>query len=225
MPSVDMTGCIRLLSYVCPDGTWSEVIETLARDFSKRKTQGRVSMGSQSRKAKDLENDRHGEGISKSMSWVANSNLTERAISSRHETRGFSALKKRSGNFIRDLDQKADQRTEAKTDQNTERKTENLAVGKIPLSQPMDHRSSGPSDRVYIQRSVKRELLRRAKNCCEYVDRKSNKRCSSVYQLQVEHIRPIALGGGNESSNLRILCRTHNALMARKGGLGPMARH
>jgi hypothetical protein len=51
---------------------------------------------------------------------------------------------------------------------------------------------------------------------CEYVDPKTNKRCASTYQSQTDHILPRALGGTDDSNNLRCLCRHHNILMAEK---------
>ena len=34
--------------------------------------------------------------------------------------------------------------------------------------------------------------------------------CESTWRLEVDHIRPVALGGGNDIENLRILCRSCN---------------
>lgn len=51
---------------------------------------------------------------------------------------------------------------------------------------------------------------------CEYVDPKTGKRCNSTHLSQTDHIRPKALGGTNEPTNLRSLCRSHNLLMAEK---------
>ena len=75
------------------------------------------------------------------------------------------------------------------------------------------------SKRKSIKITSRRELLRKAKQCCEFVDAQSGKRCSGSYQLQIDHKIPLALGGSNHLSNLRVLCRTHNLLEARKAGL------
>ena len=45
---------------------------------------------------------------------------------------------------------------------------------------------------------------------CTFIDSKTGVKCTSRYQIQVDHIKPRALGGGNESANLRTLCRQHN---------------
>lgn len=73
--------------------------------------------------------------------------------------------------------------------------------------------------RKSIKITTRRELLTKANHCCEYVDPISKKRCSGKFQLQIDHIVPLALGGSNEESNLRVLCRTHNILAAQQQGL------
>lgn len=51
-----------------------------------------------------------------------------------------------------------------------------------------------------------------AQNCCEYVDPITKKRCRSTFLLQIDHIKPIWAGGGNELENLQLLCAKHNQL-------------
>lgn len=75
--------------------------------------------------------------------------------------------------------------------------------------------------RKAIPVKIKRDVLTKAQGCCEYQDPRSQQRCRSRYQLQIDHIQPVALGGGNEPKNLRVLCRTHNLLMATKASLYP----
>jgi len=70
-----------------------------------------------------------------------------------------------------------------------------------------------------IKITLRRKLFQKAKHCCEFVDGKTNTRCGSNYQLQVDHRIPLARGGSDSESNLRVLCRTHNLLMARRWGL------
>jgi hypothetical protein len=65
-----------------------------------------------------------------------------------------------------------------------------------------------------LSQSLRREILRKAGGRCSYKDLKTGRVCGSTYQIEVDHIWPKALGGGNEESNLRCLCRKHNQLMA-----------
>jgi 5-methylcytosine-specific restriction endonuclease McrA len=73
--------------------------------------------------------------------------------------------------------------------------------------------------RKYISIYTKRSLFAKAHHQCQYQDPKTHQRCGSKYQLEIDHKQPLALGGTNEIANLRILCRTHNGLAARKAGL------
>ena len=80
---------------------------------------------------------------------------------------------------------------------------------------------SGKEGNIKSQRKVlsvflKRKLWQRANGCCEYVDPKSQVRCSSKFALAEDHIEPVALGGTNELSNLQLLCRAHNSRRAVK---------
>jgi len=76
-----------------------------------------------------------------------------------------------------------------------------------------------PKRRIAIPVSLQRLIYQRAQACCEYVSATGH-RCRSRYQIQLDHILPVAEGGGNEPANLRVLCRTHNLSEARRWGLG-----
>lgn len=73
--------------------------------------------------------------------------------------------------------------------------------------------------RTYLPVKIRRELFNKADHCCEYIDPLTGKKCTSKYQLQVDHLVPVAKGGSHDGKNLRILCRTHNIYAAKQWGL------
>ena len=85
-------------------------------------------------------------------------------------------------------------------------------------------RLSGGARRKSIAPSTRNLVRRRAGDACEYLG-PGGKRCGSRFQTQMDHVTPVALGGANDVTNLRVLCRTHNLLMAEKNlGLSKMCR-
>ncbi|MBC7370417.1 MAG: HNH endonuclease [Bdellovibrionaceae bacterium] len=64
--------------------------------------------------------------------------------------------------------------------------------------------------RRYIRRNVRRSLLTKSNYCCSYENPETGRICGSRYQLQVDHIVPLAKGGTDQHSNYRILCGIHN---------------
>jgi 5-methylcytosine-specific restriction endonuclease McrA len=70
--------------------------------------------------------------------------------------------------------------------------------------------------RTYLSVAIKKTLWERAKSQCEYIDEQTGRRCECKFGPEKDHIIPLALGGSNEFSNLRLLCKAHNLLMARR---------
>ncbi len=66
--------------------------------------------------------------------------------------------------------------------------------------------------RVALPVQIKRQVWSRADGRCEY--EYQGRRCTSRYQLEVDHVHPLALGGSNELSNLKLKCRHHNTFSA-----------
>jgi len=64
--------------------------------------------------------------------------------------------------------------------------------------------------------ALRRAVIFRDQGKCTYKDLESGTICGSTYQIEIDHIKPRAIGGGNELENLRCLCRNHNQLMAEK---------
>ncbi len=69
--------------------------------------------------------------------------------------------------------------------------------------------------REYIPVDVMRALWERdgGKCCWELAN---GEKCGSEFQVQPDHKTPVALGGRSVLSNLRLLCRSHNLLAARR---------
>jgi 5-methylcytosine-specific restriction endonuclease McrA len=66
----------------------------------------------------------------------------------------------------------------------------------------------------YIPVEAQRAVRRRSGGRCEYVDCKTQRRCTSRFGLQFDHIVPFAQGGPSTLENLRHLCANHNRLAA-----------
>ena len=66
--------------------------------------------------------------------------------------------------------------------------------------------------RVALPNAMKQQVWNNANGRCEYEYR--GRRCSSRYQLEIDHVHPLALGGSNELSNLKLKCKRHNGFAA-----------
>jgi 5-methylcytosine-specific restriction endonuclease McrA len=66
-----------------------------------------------------------------------------------------------------------------------------------------------------IPASVKREVWKRAGGCCEWPVEGGGV-CGSTLRLEFDHVRPRALGGPSTFENIRLHCRAHNQLAARR---------
>ncbi|MBI4060205.1 MAG: HNH endonuclease [Elusimicrobia bacterium] len=70
-----------------------------------------------------------------------------------------------------------------------------------------------------IPKWIRRRVWKRDHGRCAY-KAPDGRRCASRRALEFDHVRPWALGGGsNDPSNVRLLCRAHNGLMAENHGL------
>lgn len=69
------------------------------------------------------------------------------------------------------------------------------------------------SRRGYISVSMRRDVWAKAKDRCEYVS-PAGHRCNAVRLLELDHIQPLALGGRDDASNYRLLCKNHNLYQA-----------
>jgi 5-methylcytosine-specific restriction endonuclease McrA len=82
------------------------------------------------------------------------------------------------------------------------------------------HLERSPSGRASLPARIRRLVWSRAAGRCEFPG------CESRHRLEVDHCRPVALGGDDASDNLRLLCRAHNIYEARRIlGTRAMERH
>jgi len=61
----------------------------------------------------------------------------------------------------------------------------------------------------YLSAQTRREVWQRAGARCEQKFFKGE-RCARTHLLQIDHRFPVAWGGGNELTNLQLLCAVHN---------------
>jgi 5-methylcytosine-specific restriction endonuclease McrA len=69
--------------------------------------------------------------------------------------------------------------------------------------------SARPSKAGHIAAATRRDVFARDGERCTYVDCEG-RRCEGRTRLELDHIQPRALGGGDDVSNLRVRCRPHN---------------
>ena len=62
----------------------------------------------------------------------------------------------------------------------------------------------------YIPSHLRKYIWERDQGQCTYVHHETKRRCTCRHLLQIDHIRPFALGGRSEKENLRLLCAGHN---------------
>src|SRR6476469_6514321 len=67
----------------------------------------------------------------------------------------------------------------------------------------------------YVPRPVKRAVAARDGRRCTFVGA-DGRVCGSTYQLEYQHLDPVALGGAATTERLAIYCRSHNQHEARK---------
>ena len=81
---------------------------------------------------------------------------------------------------------------------------------------PAKPRPANPKPRTrHIPAVARDQVMLRDKQRCTFRSR-SGRKCNSTHNLQIDHIKPFALGGTHEPENLRVLCAAHNQHVARK---------
>ena len=81
------------------------------------------------------------------------------------------------------------------------------------VQKPVDDTTSKSREAVPL--AAQREVYNRDQ-CCQYQDKSTGHKCSSTWQLTLDHIQPIWAGGSNKVENLRVLCANHNRKVYRQ---------
>ena len=80
------------------------------------------------------------------------------------------------------------------------------------------HSSRQSPPRRHIPAAVRRHVWQRDGGRCCYRDPLSGRRCTSSHLLQIDHLLPVAQGGGPEPDNLELSCFAHHRM---RHGHGP----
>ncbi len=92
-----------------------------------------------------------------------------------------------------------------------------LAESLGEFSKLLKPKPAGPQKiglRKHVANRLKREVFREDGGRCSYVDPSSGKCCGETRYLEIDHRTPVAVGGINVDTNLRIRCRGHNLFEA-----------
>ena len=75
-----------------------------------------------------------------------------------------------------------------------------------------------PGEKILLpnKAAVRLAVIQQSNGACTFKDPLSGQVCGSRHQIQIDHIVPKAMGGTDEPSNLRSLCREHNMHEAEK---------
>jgi 5-methylcytosine-specific restriction endonuclease McrA len=79
----------------------------------------------------------------------------------------------------------------------------------------INSRSAGVISSRHIPIAVRDEVFVRDGGQCAFTT-SDGTRCGARKALEIDHIRPMAMGGGNEATNLRLLCAAHNLRAAER---------
>ncbi|WP_408629107.1 HNH endonuclease [Anaeromyxobacter terrae] len=75
--------------------------------------------------------------------------------------------------------------------------------------------AASPEATSTIPAIVRRAVWKHDGGRCAWVG-PDGRRCNSRWKLELDHIRPVALGGPSTIDNLRLACRAHNLLHAER---------
>ena len=86
--------------------------------------------------------------------------------------------------------------------------------------EPVHSRRQSPRRR-HIPAAVRRHIWQRDGGRCCYRDPLTGRRCTSAHLLQIDHLLPVADGGGPEPENLALRCFAHHRMRHGYGSAAP----
>jgi 5-methylcytosine-specific restriction endonuclease McrA len=137
--------------------------------------------------------------------------LADAEIACLEKKRGLVSVTNAKNNqeFLSDTSRKNPCATQSRRDgEETTRESQKKNPDTAPV--PTETKLSSIHPRRAIPSALARAVWQRAKGTCE------TSGCRSRFRLEIDHITPLSLGGTNEPENLRLLCRTHNLLEAKR---------
>ena len=206
-----------LLSHVDPHLTMGQLMARLVREGLDRHDPARPPRGRRAAPAKDAEQ--------------TSAPKTQEASTRGADSAAPSAAKVSAQAPAQPGDQAADRpdtsaakpATDATSAPKTRRLSRQAAACAQPAAPPRTRTSAAKTGSVTgraIPAAVKREVWRRDRGRCRYVDRTSGRRCGSQHLLQIDHVVPYACGGAAEPNNLRLLCAAHHRYRHAGAGFG-----
>lgn len=80
-----------------------------------------------------------------------------------------------------------------------------LPVNELPVNKAAVNKAAKKPVRKQLPAVARRKIYRDANQRCQATN------CTSTFQLQIDHVNPLAFGGSDHPTNLRILCRAHHS--------------
>ncbi len=221
-----------LLSHVLPNPTWAELIAYLATtqiekrlgklkaktDFNCNEKDHEVETSKTKKEITSTQIENSAVGLL--MNSTLDKKTTEENRTTSEKTartdKEIIAVKRGMGNKNSTAYKKITKAVEITTNKETKKDNgTSTTKNTTPNKETSLHRNNS---RPHIKITTRRALLEIAQHQCEYVHATTG-RCPSKFLLQVDHKKPLAFGGSNEFSNLRVLCQQHNLSEARRWGI------
>ena len=109
----------------------------------------------------------------------------------------------------------ADEILEAGLDLLLERSVKRKGLVKKPRKEPPARPSAAEGHDRYVPAHVRREVWKRDGGRCQF-PLEGGGVCGSTYQVELDHIIPVAKGGPTTAMNMRCACKPHNLEAARR---------